>query len=62
MSNEIPPSIQAWIDKDTLYLENCNLIQFEQYKSWFYGPDHDIETNWYSAINTVIQNLEGTKV
>jgi hypothetical protein len=62
MSDIIPPEIQAWIDKDTLYLETCSLEKFQQYKSWFYGPDHDIQPQWFVAIDTVIQNLQGTKV
>lgn len=61
MSDTIPPEIQAWIAKDTLYLNECNLEQFNKYKQWFFGPDHDDEPNWLVAITQVINDLEGTK-
>jgi hypothetical protein len=61
MSNEIPPNIVAWIEKDTLYLQNTNLKRFEAYKKWFYDPSTPIEPNWYVAIDQVIKELEGTK-
>lgn len=62
MSNDtIPPEIQAWISRDTFYLNNCTLPQFNSYKQWFYDPATPIEPNWFAAIEQVIQNLEGTK-
>ena len=54
-------TIQETIDKDTLFLQTCSKKKFDEYKSWFYSPDHDIEPKWYKAIDQVIKDLEATK-
>jgi hypothetical protein len=54
----IDPEIQAWIDKDTAYLNTCTEQQYQKYVAWFYDPATPVQSDWYTAIDALIKSKE----